>query len=194
MLQPAVQAYLAAILPAEALLTTRRSGEAVRVRRTDAVPRGSGGRRVARDRGTGRRGPEDLSRGEDTGRGARRRHRFVGRGDAAQAGRRAVAREVPEDPRDRSADPYRGRAARRAQPRDQRSRRCVRPVLRARSLVADRVLDRRQRRGERGRRALPQVRPDGPQRSPRARRHDRRRGRSKSAAMRSTPPATTCSR
>ena len=78
---------------------------------------------------------------------------------------------------DRSGRAHRGRAARRAQPRDLRGGGAVRPLLRARSFVADRVLHRRQRRGERGRRALPQVRPHGAQRAPRARRADHRRHR-----------------
>lgn len=50
------------------------------------------------------------------------------------------------------------RSARRAQSRDLRGRRAVRPLLRARSLVADRVHDRRQRVGELGRRSLPEIR------------------------------------
>ena len=86
------------------------------------------------------------------------------------------------------------RAARRAQPRDLRSRRAVRPVLRARSLVPDRLLDRRQRRRELGRRALPQVRPHRAQRAARARVHRSTATSSSSAATRSTRRATICSR
>ena len=49
------------------------------------------------------------------------------------------------------------------------------PVLRARSLLADRLLDRRQCRGELRRRALPQVRAHRAQRAGGARLHHRRR-------------------
>ena len=53
----------------------------------------------------------------------------------------------------------------------------TRPLLRAGSVVADRLHHRRQRRRERRRRPLPQVRPHRAQRPPRARRHHRRRHR-----------------
>ena len=71
---------------------------------------------------------------------------------------------------------HRGRAVRRAQPRDQRSGRALRPVLRARSEQPDRLHDRRQRGRELRRRALPEVRPDAAQRAARARLHGRGRG------------------
>ena len=61
-------------------------------------------------------------------------------------------------------------AAGRAQPRHLRGGGALRPVLRARSRLADRLHHRRQRRRELGRRALPQVRPHGAQRAARARR------------------------
>ena len=64
----------------------------------------------------------------------------------------------------------------------------LRPVLRARSVVADRLHDRRQRRRERRRRALPQVRAHRAQRAPRARRARSPARSSSSAAMRSTAP------
>jgi glycolate oxidase len=63
----------------------------------------------------------------------------------------------------------------RAQPRDLGGRGAVRALLRARSVVADRVHDRRQRRRERRRRALPQVRAHRAQRAARARLPDHRR-------------------
>ena len=66
--------------------------------------------------------------------------------------------------------------------------RAVRALLRARSVVADRLLDRRQRRRERGRRALPQVRAHRAQRAARARRARSPARSSNSAAMRSTAP------
>jgi glycolate oxidase len=69
----------------------------------------------------------------------------------------------------RSRGAHRRGAAGRAQPGDLRGGRAARPVLRARSVLADRLLDRRQRGRELRRRALPQVRPDGAQRAARAR-------------------------
>ncbi len=78
---------------------------------------------------------------------------------------------------DRPADAHRRGPARRAQPVDLGRGRGVRTLLRARSVVADRMLDRRQRRGERRRRALPQVRPHRAQRAARARRAHHRRDR-----------------
>ncbi len=108
---------------------------------------------------------------------ARRGHRPVGRRDADPARRRAVARALPQDRRSRSVCAHRDRAAGRAQSRDLRSRRALRPLLRARSVVADRLHDRRQRRRELGRRALPEVRPHRAQRAARARRDDGRRRR-----------------
>jgi hypothetical protein len=68
------------------------------------------------------------------------------------------------------------------------------PLLRARPVEPDRVLDRRQRRREFRRRALPQVRPHGAQHPQGARDDDRGRRRRARLGARSTRPATTCSR
>ena len=91
---------------------------------------------------------------------------------------RALADE--EDPRGRSRQPRRARAARRDQPRHHARARRRRLVLRSRSELAERVHDRRQRRGELRRRALPEVRLHGePRRGPHvgaARRRGRRAG------------------
>ena len=192
MLDSTVQAELAAILPPAALLAVSRGDEAVRVRWSDAVSRAARRGRAARERGAGRRDSEGVPRGARSRGRARRGDQPVGRRAARSRGRRAVAREVQAHPRHRPDRAHRGRAAGRAQSRDLRGRGGVRSLLRARSLVADRVLDRRQRRRERGRRALPEVRPHRAQRAPRARRAHHRRRRSSSAANRSTAPATTC--
>ena len=71
--------------------------------------------------------------------------------------------------------------------------RARRLLLRARSVLADRLHHRRQRRGEFRRRALPQIRPDHQQRARLRDGADHRRGRARSAASISTPAATTCS-
>jgi hypothetical protein len=126
------------------------------------------------------------------GGGARRRHRAVGRRDAHALGVTLSLAKFNRILKHRPGGPHGGRAVRRAQPRDQRSGRRPRPVLRARPLQPDRLHHRRQRGRELGRRALPEVRPDAAQRAEGARLHRRRRGRSNSAARRSTRPATTC--
>ena len=91
--------------------------------------------------------------------------------------RRAVAGEIQAHPVDRPADAHCRGPARRAQPVDLGRGRRVRPLLRARSVVADRLLDRRQRRRECRWRALPEVRPHRAQRAARARRAHHRRDR-----------------
>ena len=69
----------------------------------------------------------------------------------------------------------------------------VRLLLRARPVEPADLLDRRQRRGELRRRALPQVRLHHQPRARRRLRDRRRRRRAASAARRPTAPATTCS-
>ena len=70
----------------------------------------------------------------------------------------------------------------------------ARSLLCAGSFVADRVQHRRQRRGELGRRPLPEIRPDDPQRAQGARPDDGRRGRRVRVRSRPTRPASTCCR
>ena len=106
--------------------------------------------------------------------------------------RNARAVQAQEHPRDRSRRAHRARSARRAQSGDLRGGRCPRPVLRARPLEPDRVQHRRQRGGELGRRALPQVRADGPQPAEAARRDHRRRSCWRSGPKGSTRRATIC--
>ncbi len=80
--------------------------------------------------------------------------------------------------------PLRDGAAGRRQPRHIQCRRRTRLLLRTRSVEPDRLFDRRQRRRERGRGALPEVRADHQQRARRRDGADHRRGR---AARRQTP-------
>ena len=68
-------------------------------------------------------------------------------------------RQAQSRPGDRLRQSLRHRAAGRAQPRHQPRGRGSRLLLRARSVEPDRLLDRRQRRGEFRRRALPEIRP-----------------------------------
>ena len=173
-----------------------RGHEAVRMRRPHDVSRAAGGRRAAGERSAGRRRScERCHAARRAGRRARRRAR------ACRAARcrdkRGVVLSLAKFRRilvDRSGRAHGGRAAGRAQPRDLRGRRAARPLLRARSVVADRLLDRRQRRRERRRRPLPQVRAHRAQRAPRARRAHHRRGRRVRRRRARQRRATTCSR
>ena len=93
----------------------------------------------------------------------------------------------------RHSEPARHRRTRRHQPRDHAPGRAVRLLLRARSVEPAGLLDRRQRRRELRRRALPEVRLH---RAPRARRRGRaarRRARARSAARSPTRPDPICS-
>ena len=194
MLDPAVHAQLAAILPPSALLTAAE----------ETTPYECDGLTMYRELPAAVAIPENEAQVvEILKRCHAARVPVVARGAgtepfrrrvAGQAGRAAVAGEIPPDPRDRSAGAHGGRAAGRAQPRDLRGRGAVRPLLRAGPVVADRLHDRRQRRRERRRRALSQVRAHRAQRPPRARRARSPARSSNSAATRSTAPATTCSR
>ena len=123
----------------------------------------------------------------------RLRHRPLRRRAAAR--RRRPGRHLA-DARDHLAaprGPARGRRAGRDQPRRDPRRDAARLLLRARPLEPADLLDRRQRRGELRRRALPEVRLHHQPRARRGLRHRRRRHRARSATRRRTAPATTCS-
>ena len=177
MLDPAVHAAARRRPSAFGAADGRGRHEAVRMRRPHDVSRAACGGRDSGGRSAGRGDPCALSRGARAGRRPRRGYEPFRRSASRQARRAALAREVPADHCDRSAGAHRGRPAGRAQPRDQRSGRALRSLLRAGSVFADRVHDRRQRRGERRRRPLSQVRAHRAQRAPRARRADHRRDR-----------------
>jgi hypothetical protein len=87
-----------------------------------------------------------------------RRHGPVGRRPAARTRRDAEPGQVQPHRAHRRPGADGHRAERRPQPRHQRSGGAARPLLRARPEQPDRLHDRRQRRRELGRRALPQVR------------------------------------
>ena len=150
--------------------------EAVRERRPhrlSADPHGGG---AAGDDGAGRRGAALLPRRRHQGGAARRRHLAVRR--RAAAGRRRAARhgQVQPHPRDRLRQPRRRGRARRHQSGGHRGGRARRLLLRARSVLADRLHHRRQRGGEFRRRALPEIRHDHQQRARLRDRADERRG------------------
>ena len=94
------------------------------------------------------------------------RHRPGGRRHAGRRPARDRHHAAQPDPRGRRRRTRRLGRTRRAQPRPQPGGRAPRAALRARSVVAASVHDRRQRRHERGRAALPRL---GGHRRPRAR-------------------------
>ena len=114
---------------------------------------------------TGLASPEILLRAGHQGGAARLRHLAVRRRAAAGRRRAAGARQVQAHPRDRFRQPRGGDRARRHQPRHQPGGGACRLLLRARSVVADRLLDRRQCRGKFRRGALPEIRHDHQQRA-----------------------------
>ena len=93
------------------------------------------------------------------GRAARRRDVAVRRLDADRRRHPAGHGQVQPRAGDRLRQSLREGAARRHQPRRHQGGRARGLLLRARSQLADRLLDRRQRRGEFRRRALPEIRP-----------------------------------
>ena len=110
-------------------------------------------------------GPEILPRAGHQGGAARLRHLAVGRRAAAGRRRAAGPGQVQAHPRDRFRQPRGGDRAGRHQPRHQPGGGACGLLLCARSVVADRLLDRRQCRGEFRRRALPEIRHDHQQRA-----------------------------
>ena len=112
------------------------------------------------------RHPRGAARGGDL---ALRRRTAACRRRAARHG------QVQPHPRDRFRKPRRGGRTGGDQPRDQPGGRARRLLLRARSVLADRLHHRRQRRGEFRRRALPEIRHDHQQRARLRDRADHRR-------------------
>ncbi len=93
-------------------------------------------------------------------RAARFGHLAVGRRAAAGRCRAAGHEPLQPHPRDRFSQPRRRRPAGRHQSRHHHRRRAGGLLLRPRSILPDRLLDRRQRRGKLRRRALPEIRAD----------------------------------
>ena len=143
----------------------------VRVRRARPLQGRARAGRAGRDHRRRRRGGHGLRRGRRAVRRPRLRHRPVRRGPAAR--RRRARRHLADahDHRGRPGRPARGGRAGRDQPARHPGRRAQRLLLRARPVQPAGLLDRRQRRGELGRRALPEVRLHH---QPRARRRVRR--------------------
>ena len=138
----------------------RARDAALRVGRADRLPAASDGGGAAIDHRAGLPRARLLPRRRHQGGAARRRHVAVGRRAAARRRRPARHGQVQPHPRDRFRQPRRGGRAGRDQPRRQPGGRARRLLLRARSVLADRLHHRRQRGGEFRRRALPEIRHD----------------------------------
>ncbi len=143
----------------------RRRNAALRVRRPDGLSAAADGRGAAGHHGAGLARAEILLRAGHQGGAARFRHLAVRRRAAAGRRRAAGPRQVQAYPRDRFRQPRGGDRTRRHQPRHQPGGGACRILLCARSVVADRLLDRRQCRGKFRRRALPEIRHDHQQRA-----------------------------
>ena len=153
----------------------RGRNAALRVRRPDGLSPAADGRGAAGHHRAGLAGPEILLRAGHQGGAARLRHLAVRRRAAAGRRRAAGPGQVQAHPRDRFRQPRGGDRARRHQSRHQPGGGACRLLLRARSVVADRLLDRRQCRGKFRRRALPEIRHDHQQRAGLRNRADDRR-------------------
>ena len=117
-----------------------------------------------------------LPRRGHQGGAARGRHLAVRRRAAARRRRAARHGQVQPHPRHRLRQPRRGGRAGRHQSGGQQRGRACRLLLRARSVLADRLHHRRQRGGEFRRRALPEIRHDHQQRARLRDGADHRRG------------------
>ncbi len=148
-------------------------------------------RRAARVSGRGPGSRALVRQGRRAVRGARARHRSLRRSAAGSGWRGHRAQPAQPRPRHRHSEPSRDGRARRHEPRDHETRRAVRLLLRAGSLESAGVLDRRQRRRELGRRALPEVRVHDPPRARGRLRPAGRRAGARSAARWSTRPGPT---
>jgi hypothetical protein len=138
---------------------------ALRIRWPDGLSSTADGRRAPRYHRTGVAGSEILLRAGHQGGAARRRDLAVRRCAAAGRWRAARPGQIQAHPRDRFRQPRGGDRARGHQSRHQPGGRPRRILLCARPLVTDRLLDRRQCRGELRRRALPEIRHDHQQRA-----------------------------
>ena len=155
----------------------RARDAALRVRRAHRLSAAADGGGAAGDHRAGQPRARLLPRRGHQGGAARRRHLALGRRAAARRRRAARHGQVQPHPRDRFRQPRRGGRAGRDQSRRHPGGRARRLLLRARSVLADRLHHRRQRGGEFRRRALPQIRHDHQQRARLRDRADDRRGR-----------------
>ncbi len=154
----------------------RARDAALRIRRAHRLSPIADGGGAAFDHAAGVGRAALLPRQQYQGGAARRRHLALRR--RAAAGRRRAARhvEIQPHPRDRFRQSRRGGRARRHQSRHFQRGRASRLLLRARSVLADRLHHRRQYRGEFRRRALPEIRHDHQQRARSRNGADDRRG------------------
>ena len=183
----------ATIVPGEGVIAGEREMRPFEIRRAHRLsPTADGGGAAGDDR-AGLRSAALLPRRRHQGGAARGRHLAVRRRAAARGRRAARHGQIQPHPRDRFRQPRRGGRARRHQSRDHARGRACRLLLRARSVLADRLHHRRQCRGEFRRRALPEIRHDHQQRARLRDGADERRGACASAASISTPAATICS-
>ena len=136
----------------------RRRHAAVRERRAHSLPPASHGRRAAGNDRAGRCRARLLPSRGRAGRSARGGDLAVRRCVAARRRRAARHGQVQPYPRDRLRQPCRRGRVGRDQSRGDAGGRTRRLLLRARSILADRLHHRRQRGGEFRRRALPQIR------------------------------------
>ena len=170
-----IVAALRAIVPGEGVIDSAGRNAALRVRWPDGLPSAADGRGVAGHHRAGLEGSEILLRAGHQSSAARLRHLALRRRTAAQRRRAAGAWQIQAHPRDRFRQPRGGDRARRHQSRHQPGGGACRFLLRARPVVADRLLDRRQCRGKFRRRALPEIRHDHQQRARLRNRLDERR-------------------
>ena len=161
----AIVAALRAIVPGEGVIDSAAEMVPLRVRRPDGLSSAADGGGAAGHHRTGLAGSEILLRAGHQGGAARLRHLAVRRRAAAGRRRAARPRQIQAHPRDRFRQPRGGDRARRHQSRHQPGGGPCRILLCARSVVADRLLDRRQCRGKFRRRALPEIRHDHQQRA-----------------------------
>ena len=155
-----IVAALSAIVPGEGVIAGEREMRPYEFGRAYRLSAASHGGGAAGDHRAGEPGTRLLPRRRHQGGAARGRHLAVGRRAAARRWRAARDGQVQPHPRDRLRQPRRRGRAGRDQSRGHPGGRARRLLLRARSVLADRLHHRRQRGGEFRRRALPQIRHD----------------------------------
>ena len=160
-----IVAALRAIVPGEGVIDSAAEMMPYEFGRADGLSPAADGGGAAGQHRTGVAGPEILLRAGHQGGAARFRHLAVRRRAAAGRWRAAGPRQIQAHPRDRFRQPRGRDRAGGHQPRHQPGGRACRILLCARSVVADRLLDRRQCRGKFRRRALPEIRHDHQQRA-----------------------------
>ena len=155
---------LAAVLPKDGLVVSRRRHGRLRERWPRRLSRHAWSGCAATNHERGGGDAQGLWRAGRSGCGSRGGHGAFGRRPALPRLRAAQPLALRQDHRHRRGRATGASPARGAEPRDLRSGVGDGPVLCARPFFSARVQHRRQRGGERRRRALPEVRADRPQR------------------------------